>query len=71
MKSKTRIVFYPLTKLQKFSIWQTASANYLISSVANLVRSLIFVAIFKILNVKKLDFNYYCPLNHNSPIATP
>ena len=71
MKSKTRIAFYPLTKLQKFSIWQTASANYLISSVANLVRSLIFVAIFKILNVKKLDFNYYCPLNHNSPIATP
>ena len=71
MKSKTRIVFYPLTKLQKFSIWQTASANYLISSAAKAVRSLIFVAIFKILNVKKLDFNYYCPLNHNSPIATP
>ena len=45
MKSKTRIAFYPLTKLQKFSIWQTASANYLISSAANMVRSFIFVII--------------------------
>lgn len=45
MKSKTRIAFYPLTKLQKFSILQTASANYLISSVANMVRSFIFVII--------------------------
>ena len=29
------------------------------SSAANAVRSLIFVAIFKILNVKKLDFNKF------------